>query len=191
MDTPKKIVITGGPGGGKTTTLNSLKTRSDLCLVPEAATILLESGYPSIGPEQPWTPTWQQGLQIAVMGLQKGLELLANENGSSKRAILYDRGIADSAAYLQNTAEFEKLSGETLEQSFDRYDAVIFLHSFAKQNQYQQLSNAIRFEQEAQARETNDKLLNIWKQHPKCIEVNCLTERPRTVERIIDGMLQA
>lgn len=49
MNAIRKIVITGGPCGGKTTVLNALKKdfNDRAVFVPEVATMLLSGGFPA------------------------------------------------------------------------------------------------------------------------------------------------
>jgi predicted ATPase len=190
MNKPLTIALTGGPGGGKTTSINYLKqTPADYYFIPEAATIILEGGYPNLE-QNTWTPAWQEGLQLAVAGLQKGLELIAQERAQGQAAIVCDRGMLDSAAYLENPKSYEPITGETQAKSLERYDAVIFLHSFAKINRYKKDTNRARFEDARQAIVMNDRLLEAWKEHPNLIEIDIptLPERCSKVATIITDL---
>src|SRR4051812_35381169 len=99
----KRIVLTGGPCSGKTTVQRALSEEfhDEVVLVPEAATMLLDHGFPVPGKHLPWGQEWQATLQAAILPLQRALEdaylLVAANRGS--QLVVCDRGVLDGAAY--------------------------------------------------------------------------------------------
>ena len=68
-------------------------------------------------------------------------------------------------AYLQKKKDFFNLNQTTLEKELARYDLVIHLDS-ADGRSYD-YSNQLRIESAAQAREINERIKLIWKNHPR------------------------
>ena len=101
----KKIVLTGGPCGGKSTVMKALKEEfgDRLIVVPEVATIVLAGGFPVPGRDLEWSESWQDAFQAAVTPLQIGIEdshaLVAKNRGAN--VMVCDRGVLDGAAYTQ------------------------------------------------------------------------------------------
>jgi DNA helicase TIP49 (TBP-interacting protein) len=72
MDTQNcRIVLTGGPGGGKTTAADLYRREigDDVVVVPEAATLLFSGGFPRAPGELA-----RQAAQRAIFHVQRGLE---------------------------------------------------------------------------------------------------------------------
>lgn len=155
----KKIVITGGPCAGKTTVIETLRKSLSCHFVNEVATTLFEEGYP---PPDPWTQDWQNQFQKAIFDRQIQVELL-----STQGITIFDRGLGDGAAYDPN---FWTRFNITKEDIWSRYDRVIILRSlaFLDPEKYTELqrTNPHRFESPERALELDQKILNIYQDHP-------------------------
>ena len=118
-----RVVLTGGPGGGKTTAADLYRREigESVVVVPESATLLYSGGFPRLG-----ELGVQCAMQKAVYHVQTNLEdaQFAYYKG---RVLLCDRGTVDGAAYWPDKSPtyFEAL-GTTLEKELSRYDAVLF-----------------------------------------------------------------
>lgn len=158
----KRIVITGGPGGGKTTALDLIRREFNgkIATVPESATMIFSGGI-----ERSTNEKVLKSQQIAIFNLQKHLEDIQRET-YPECVILCDRGTLDGLAYWPGTNEdfFQKMS-TSLEQEFARYDAVIFFETAAKSGESIRSNNPIRNESEATAITLDSKLQNIWSKH--------------------------
>ena len=116
----KRIVLTGGPGAGKTAVLELV--RQEFCahvhVLPEAAAIVLGGGFPRAGSLE-----WRRSAQRAIFFVQRELE----STGQAEKAaiVLCDRGTVDGAAYWPGPESFWDSVGTTLERELSRYDAVI------------------------------------------------------------------
>ena len=109
---PKRIVITGGPGAGKTAVLEL--ARQDLCahveVLPESARILFAGGFPRRKED-----VARRAAQRAIYHVQNELEELGAASANIG-TLLCDRGTLDGLAYWPSTSNdyFEDL-GTTLE----------------------------------------------------------------------------
>ena len=159
----KKIVLTGGPGGGKTTALDIFRRefRDGLVIVPEAATILFENGLKRGGEVEDL-----KRIQLGVYHLQKSLEAVF-ERSNPGSCLLCDRGTLDSIAYWPEDREaFFKEVNSSFQQELERYDAVIFFETAAASGDSISSNNPQRTETAKQAIELDKKLQAIWSQHP-------------------------
>jgi predicted ATPase len=183
-----QIVLTGPPASGKTTALEYLKkTRSDLNIIEEAATQVLRGGFPLPSEENPWTQTWQNGLQRAIAGYQLGLEQIIRER--TKKGIIQDRGLLDGANYLKGGVnELEQITGLARKNMLKRYQTVIYL-GWLGSEQYSNESNDMRFEDELTARKLAETALAPWSNHPHIIEINSRQNRAIEVAEIINSLL--
>lgn len=158
-----KVVVTGGPGGGKTTALDLFRRElSDkLAIVPEAATVLFSSGITRSCDEQVL-----KTVQKSIFFLQKNLEDI-QQTHYPNRLLVCDRGTLDGLAYWPGTDEdFFKEVDSDLESEMARYDAVIFFESAATTGQDISSNNPVRNESSEQAAEIDKQLQNIWSKHP-------------------------
>jgi len=159
----KKIVLTGGPGGGKTTALDIFRRefRDGLVIVPEAATMLFENGLKrGSGFED------VKRVQLGIYHLQKSLEDVF-EKSNPGSCLLCDRGTLDSVAYWPNSEEgFFKSVNSSFEAELSRYDAVVFFETAAASGDSISSNNPQRLETEKEAIEIDKALRAIWSKHP-------------------------
>lgn len=158
-----KIVITGGPGGGKTTALDLFRREfgSKACIVPEAATTLFSSGIPrASGVDN------VRHLQKAIFNFQHTLEDLISAQNQNK-LLLCDRGTLDGLAYWPGDEdEFFAEVNSSFEQELARYDAVIFFETAAKAGKGILSNNPYRNEDNQEACALDQRLQQIWSHHP-------------------------
>lgn len=160
----RKIVLTGGPGGGKSTAAFLLKRElgSKIIIVPEAATALYATGFPrSEKPE-----TLKQSQRV-IFELQQGMEeSYATEY--PKHLLLCDRGTPDGAVFWPDgISDFFRAMGTSLERELARYDAVIFLETAAAGGLDIKGGNPFRTENLAEALTLDQRLKEIWSKHPR------------------------
>lgn len=167
-----KIALTGGPCAGKTTALETIEEKFvekgyQVLIVPEAATILINSGIKPFGNDSIDMFEFQR----YVLDLQLSLENMAEKvaHTSNKDTIIVcDRGLMDSKAYVTED-EFQQLLAErgmSENDALERYDLAIHLRSaaFGKEEFYN-LENKARTENIKQAREKDISTLNAWFLH--------------------------
>jgi len=163
-----RIVLTGGPGGGKTTAGDLFRREigDRVVLVPEAATLLFSGGFPRVH-----EPPAVRAAQTAIFHLQRSLEDVQSAR-FPHRILLCDRGTLDGAAYWPGTPEeyFEAV-GTTVDAELKRYDAVIFFESAAVGGDRIEGGNPIRNETVEQAVALDRKLRALWSRHPRFVLV--------------------
>ncbi len=158
-----RIVLTGGPGAGKTTAADLLRREigDSVVIVPEAATLLFEGGFPRYK-----TEFAQMATQETIYSIQKNLENVQTANYPD-RILLCDRGTLDSAVYWPKGAEdFFKEIGSSLEREYKRYDAVIFFETAAVGGISIEGGNLFRTESLKEAVELDQLLKKVWEKHP-------------------------
>ena len=168
-----KIVITGGPGAGKTGALGRIReVFSDLgytvLFVPEVATSLISGGV------APWTCGTNldyQKCHVATQVFREQIfEQAARTMPNDKILIVCDRGNMGNKAYMTEE-EFQGILrdlGTTEVALRDGYDAVFHLVTAAKgaEQFYTLENNQARIETIEQAIELDDKDIAAWTGHP-------------------------
>jgi len=156
----RRIVITGGPGAGKTAVLEIL--RHSVCphvaVLPESAGIVFGGGFP-----RHEHAGARRAAQRAIFHVQRELEA-ASETAEAS-ILLCDRGTIDGAAYWPGPGDFFESVGSSLEEQLARYAAVIHLRPPTAANGYN-LGNPLRVESAAQAASIDERIADFWRRHP-------------------------
>lgn len=157
----KRIVLTGGPGAGKTAVLELAQQFfcRHLAMVPEAASLLFRGGFPRGS-----NAAEQSATQRAIYYVQRELEA-TTEAADHAAAMLCDRGTVDSAAFWPGDKSFWEEVGTTHEAELQRYDAVIHLRVPEPANYNQ--NNPHRIETAAQAAAIDLRIAEAWAGHPR------------------------
>ena len=159
----RRIVLTGGPGSGKTAVLELV--RSMLCrhlrVLPESASILFGGGFPREN-----TEAARAAAQIAIFAVQRQLEALEEATDPPALA-LCDRGTLDAMAYWPGSEEsFWRRVGSTRERELERYAAVVHMQVPAARHGWNN-RNPLRPETPEQAAELDARILRAWEGHPR------------------------
>ncbi|MFN8845953.1 MAG: AAA family ATPase [Bdellovibrionales bacterium] len=163
-----RVVLTGGPGGGKTTAADLYRREigDDVVVVPEAATILYSGGFPRLGENGV-----RRATQRAIYHVQLNLEDAQSAHYKS-RVLLCDRGSIDGAVYWPTSPDdFFKEMNTTLEKELTRYDAVLFFETAAVGGISIEGGNPARVESLEEALELDRKLKALWSKHPNFVFV--------------------
>lgn len=161
------IVLTGGPGAGKTAVLESIKKVlcEHVAIIPEAASIVFGGGFWRLE-----SRTAKMASQRAIFHIQTEMENLVREEGTWGIG-LCDRGTLDGLAYWQGTEDlFWQTFDTDLEREYSKYKAIIHLRSPSLEHGYNH-QNPIRIESADEAGQIDQKIQDIWKKHPNYYEV--------------------
>lgn len=163
MNLAKLIVLTGGPGAGKTAVLEMIRRLicPHVALLPEAAGILFSGGFPR-GSDV----TTVKSAQRAIYHVQRELEKMAMADKNVK-VVICDRGALDGLAYWPNHDEsfFQEL-GTTRAEEFARYSMVLHLKTPTLRYGYNH-ENPIRTETAAEALQIDKRIELAWNGHPR------------------------
>src|SRR5437764_6558436 len=188
-----RIVLTGGPGAGKTVV--SRRSATDhpdrFVLVPEAATQVydaLQTRWDKLDLEG------RRDVQRKIYRLQVDQEDRTAAANPGK-ILLLDRGTVDGAAYWpEGPADYWRDVGSTLDAELRRYDAIILLQTSAAVGMYDgDTSNFCRFEDAGAAIASDLLLESLWSGHPRLVKVAAcasLKEKIARVEGVIEVLLE-
>ena len=179
MRRPHTIVLTGGPGAGKTAVLDML--RHELCehvvILPEAAGIVFGGGFPRGS-----SAADRRAAQRAIYHVQCEAEALFTARGPA--AMLCDRGTLDGGAYWPGPGDLWATVGTTREAAMARYDVVIHLRVPDSDNGYGH-QNPLRTESADEARRIDERIARVWNGHPRRIIIESSNRFPEKVERAL------
>jgi len=159
-----RIVLTGGPGGGKTTAADLFRREigERVVVVPEAATLLFSGGFPRTADARA-----RKAAQQAIYHVQTQLENVQSALYPD-RILLCDRGTIDGAAYWpDDPAGFFAAVGSSEAAELARYDAVLFFESAAVGNISIEGGNPTRVETNTEAVALDARLRALWCKHPR------------------------
>lgn len=177
-----RIVLTGGPGGGKTTAADLFRREigESVVVVPEAATLLFSGGFPRSAEAGA-----RKAAQQAIYHVQTQLENVQSALYPD-RVLLCDRGTIDGAAYWPgDPAGFYAAVGSSERAELERYDAVLFFESAALGNISIEGGNPTRVETNAEAVALDARLRALWSRHPRFAIV---PHHPSFVKKIMLGL---
>ena len=167
----RRVVLTGGPGAGKTAVLELI--RQSFCehvkVLPEAAGIVFGGGFPRED-----DVLCIRAAQRAIFYVQRELENAADSHNPT--IVLCDRGTLDGLAYWPGSVEeFWSSVTSTIAEQVARYDAVIHLRTPAVEHGYNH-QNPLRTESAAAAAEIDGRILRAWESHPRRFLVESASE---------------
>jgi predicted ATPase len=156
----RRVVLTGGPGAGKTATLGLVRRYlcAHVAVLPEAASILFTGGFPRRQDDAS-----RRAAQRSIYRLQSELEGLP-EFTDNLAVALCDRGTVDGLAYWPGAPEdFWSPLGTTHARELARYDTVIHLRT-PRAAWYQRTE--VRTEAADEALHLDARIDLAWAAHP-------------------------
>ena len=183
-----RVVFTGGPCAGKTTSINRIKTFFEnigwkvLC-VPETATVLLSTGVYFYDLKGESKMIFQENLLKTMLQIEDTINETAKHYLNAKNQnclVIYDRGAMDPVAYM-SPDDWEELKARNptwneVDLRDNRYDQIIHMITAANgaEQFYTLENNVTRTESIELAREIDEKCAKAWIGHPilDCID-NC------------------
>jgi len=195
-----KIVLTGGPCGGKTTSLARLspylrERGFEVITCPEAFSLLVSNGmaFDYLGAVDGMSAVVQDTVMDIQIGLEDGFERVLRARGKPA-VLLCDRGLMDGSAYMKSE-EWEKLMnkrdvGCVSELREGRYNAVFHLVTAAEgaEKFYTLDNNEVRTETPELARELDHMTRNAWVGHPNLKIFDNSTDFETKMQRVVEEM---
>ena len=197
-----KIVLTGGPCGGKSTILSHLSQELEsrgykVITVPESATELIINGIcPSENISMDEFQTFVTYNQLAKEDM---FAESAKYYDSDKLVMFCDRGVFDGCAYADKDRVIKKIlesKNLTITDAYNRYDAVLHLVTAADgAEQFYQWNdptkdsvgnNAARYESPEEARIKDKKTLDAWIGHPHLRVFDNSTDFDGKIKRVVE-----
>ncbi len=158
----RRIVLTGGPGAGKTALLELIRQSfcSHVTVLPEAASIVFGGGFPRHTDRE-----CQRAAQRAIYHVQRQLEITGDSHNAA--IVLCDRGTLDGLAYWPGAPEdFWGPLHTDHAQERARYDAVLHLRTPTATHGYNH-QNPLRTESPERAAEVDALIVRAWEGHPR------------------------
>jgi hypothetical protein len=177
-----RIVLTGGPGGGKTTAADLFRREigDDVVIVPESATTLFAGGFPRVS-----EAAAHRSVQRAIFEVQRSLEDI-QAHLYPDRILLCDRGTIDGAAYWPDGEDdFFDQVGTTLDDELRRYDIVLFFETAAVGGMSFEGGNRYRIETDSEAIALDARLRRLWSAHPR---FHLVPHNPSFLRKITVGL---
>ena len=170
----RRVVLTGGPGAGKTAVLELVKKSfcRHVVVLPESAGIVFGGGFPRRS-----DIASAQSAQRAIYYVQRELETAAVVQNPA--VILCDRGTVDGAAYWQGEPDLWTAVGTTLADELSRYSAVIHLRVPSANEGYDH-SNPLRVENATEAARIDARVASLWSAHPNYFAIE---SQPTFIEK--------
>ena len=171
----QKLAITGGPGGGKTKLAKFIAKKTaakGYCtlIVPEAATLLMDSGLSPHGGRKNLL-SFQRAVIRETLFREDIYERILLADGRRKPLLICDRGIPDTGAYVAEEDYRTLLKEYGFSHSSilrdGRYDAVIHMRTAAigAEKFYSNRSNKFRSEDLEGARALDRRTVEAWLGH--------------------------
>lgn len=198
-----KIVLTGGPCAGKTTTITKIEEHLiekgyHVLVVNECATEMIKGGIRPFGDNKTNVYDFENEiLNLQLYKEKRYKDFLSKYPDDTKIIILYDRGSVDIKAYLGEENYNKMLEENNLnnEDLLNEYDLVIHMTTVAKgeENKYSNATNKARFEEAKEAIDLDKRTNEAWSKHknlkvaPVC---DLLEEKINIVLGYVDELLK-
>lgn len=177
---PRRVVLTGGPGAGKTATLEMIKQSfcEHVRILPEAASVVFGGGFPRLQ-----SGDGLKAAQRAIYFVQRELEAVAAAENAA--IIMCDRGTVDGLAYWPGPEDLWTSVGTTRDEQFARYHTVIHLRTPSADGGYNH-ANRLRTESADEAAALDARILQAWTGHSHHVVVESTPDFLAKAARVIE-----
>lgn len=196
-----RVVFTGGPCAGKTTSINRMKNFFEnigwkVFCVPETATLLLSTGILFYELEN-HTIAFQENLLKTLLQIEDTINQTVkfyNTQHNKNCLVLYDRGAMDPVAYLKpedwETLKMRNPSWNEIDLRDNRYDQIVHLVTAAEgaEDFYTLDNNATRTEGLAVAKDIDKRCTKAWMGHPYIDVIDNRTNFDQKVARVLKSV---
>lgn len=171
-----RIVLTGGPCGGKTTAVNFIKENLPTygitpIIVPELATLLFNSGIKWLDMKTSERQYHFQANMIRQQIVNEDMFFSFAYLVPGKKVMVCDRGTIDNMVYAKDEWHEDILSQVgSMGYLKRRYDGVIHLNSLAHGDGYS-LDNPARYESRDEAIAMDERTFKMWQKGPEAFHV--------------------
>ena len=193
-----KIVLTGGPCGGKTTSLARLapylrERGFEVITCPEAFSLLISNGmsFDYLGAVKGMDIVVQDTVMDMQIGMEDSFERVLRARGKPA-VLLCDRGLMDGSAYMKEE-DWNKLMRKrevncVSELREGRYNAVFHLVTAAEgaEEYYTLENNAVRTEPPELAKSLDHMTRNAWVGHPSLKIFDNSTDFETKLQRVVE-----
>lgn len=155
------MVLTGGPGAGKTAVLDLVRVMfcDHVIVLPESARLVYAGGFPRDD-----RVAVRRAGQRAIFHVQRELEAMGDVGHPA--VVLCDRGTVDGAAYWPGPDDLFEELGTSLALQHERYDAVIHLRASSEAPR-----DLLRIETHAQAMAIDERIASLWGGHRRSFTI--------------------
>lgn len=185
-----KIVFTGAPSSGKSSTLEALAKRKDpeLLLVPESAAILLNGGFP---PPDVNDLKQVASFQRTIVQVQRELEEIFAKKYPAAKYMIMDRSLLDAPAFWPpGPSDYFKTFKVDAKKEWESYDWVLFFELPAKEHYGGKHKG--RFHSYEESLAVAKKQRDFWAKHPRLLSVpaqESVEKKIRVAVGMIDDIL--
>lgn len=196
-----RIVLTGGPCAGKTTTLALIiehftQKGYKVFAVPEVPTIFTQAGMDYLTPNKQFFYEGEKAtLEVQLMFEDRFYRMA--QACTEPCLIVFDRGTMDISAYMKPEM-WEEITGSVGTSSAElikRYDAIFHLKTAAHgaAQYYNTVTNAQRYEAATEeglqiARMLDDKVMAAWSSHPHRMVIGTHDDFVYKMNQVISGI---
>ncbi len=189
-----RVVLTGGPLAGKSSTLAYLKKNfgRQIEIMPEIPTNFKKS---ILKHDAFYSDFFKKDLNKFFYAVQEQLEDLHFKMAQKNkcRLVVFDRGLLDGAAYFPGKLKDFLLTNKTAQRDiYKRYDAVIWLETLLKTDRKKSLAIRPLIKNEIDvALKVSENNFKNWRNHPDFYQIKggIIGEKKQEVSRIINTLL--
>lgn len=189
----RRIVLTGGPCGGKTTAINKIRENFEqkgyvVLNINETATEIINMGIRPFGDNSIDMYKLQEYVFCEQLNKENLIEKYISDNFDKNIIVLYDRCILDNKSYVTEEQFYNLLNmfDINIDEYIKSHDLYIHMVSAAiGTNQYTVSNNIARVENEKEAKEKDDRVLECYKNVENHVVIDNSTDFDEKLDKVI------